>query len=169
MDGSTRISLAMLFVIWLLSGHTSSVFGNTIGRRLSCMTCVVHTGDTTQLDQFRVRQRLQFPTCPMEPVECGPHQDACVTVTMKVDHRYWIGAGCDQRVNYDYPAHKDGCAKIEVPTRIHENKYVEEGRAQQMVCLCNSNLCNSATSSRFLMPNLLIAFLLIATGILVMR
>uniref|UniRef100_A0A915DG10 Uncharacterized protein n=1 Tax=Ditylenchus dipsaci TaxID=166011 RepID=A0A915DG10_9BILA len=98
------------------------------------MTCMSFPGDTTQLDQFRVRQRLNQPSCEMEAVECSVAQDACVTVTMKVGpHRYWVGAGCDQRVNYDYPAHRDGCAKMEVSTRNYQPGWMEEGRANQMV------------------------------------
>jgi hypothetical protein len=43
-------------------------------RRLQCMTCRTVNGDTTQLDQFRVRQNLQEPWCDMEAVECAPQQ-----------------------------------------------------------------------------------------------
>lgn len=52
--------------------------------RLHCMTCIPLPGDTTQLDQFRVRHRLSHPKCRMESVECLPHHDTCVTVTMQV-------------------------------------------------------------------------------------
>lgn len=48
--------------------------------------------DTTALDQFRVRQGLPLPICEMEPVECEPHQDTCVTISMQITHRFvWGG------------------------------------------------------------------------------
>lgn len=53
-------------------------------KRLHCMTCRAVSGDTTQLDQFRVRQSLNEPWCDMEPVECAPQQDTCVTISMQV-------------------------------------------------------------------------------------
>lgn len=53
-------------------------------RTFSCMSCREMRSDTTQLDNFRVRQSLSEPFCLMEPVECAPYQDACVTITMQV-------------------------------------------------------------------------------------
>lgn len=52
--------------------------------RLQCLTCKTQKDDTTELDQFKVRQGLLDPWCDMEPVECAPQQDTCVTVTMQV-------------------------------------------------------------------------------------
>lgn len=52
--------------------------------RLQCMTCRTQPEDTTELDQFRVRQGLQDPWCDMESIECNYNQDTCVTVTMQV-------------------------------------------------------------------------------------
>lgn len=54
------------------------------GNRLHCMTCVSVHGDTTQLDQFRVRHSLTYPKCQMESVECLSHHDICVIITMQV-------------------------------------------------------------------------------------
>lgn len=73
-------------LILLLSTLNSTIARSFVGppRRLQCMTCKIVNGDTTQLDQFRVRQNLHEPWCNMEPVECAPQQDTCVTVSMQV-------------------------------------------------------------------------------------
>lgn len=75
--------LIILFII--LSNVKYFCQANIISRhRLHCMTCVPVHGDTTQLDQFRVRHRLSHPKCQMESVECLSHHDICVIVTMQV-------------------------------------------------------------------------------------
>lgn len=155
----------------------------TPAARLKCLTCVPAADDTTQLDQFRVRQRLPEPQCEMEPVECAPQQDACVTVTMQVGDtslsmvgsgtstilfvqvapkRFWIGSGCDQRVNYDIPADQDGCAELQTFTRNFQPGYMEERQAIQRVCLCTGQLCNYAARRSL---SLLVSVVLILTYI----
>ncbi|KAE9554692.1 hypothetical protein FO519_002102 [Halicephalobus sp. NKZ332] len=131
--------------------YLSSCFQEILGdyppnmRRLRCMACIPSAGDTTQLDQFRIRQKLVEPRCDMEPVLCRAEQDACATITMQVSlNRYWVGAGCDQRVNYDIPADKHGCADMATLTRNWLPGYIEERRAIQRICVCTGDLCNSS-------------------------
>lgn len=83
-DNATNIDL--IFLILLFSMFDTVVARSFVGpiRRLQCMTCKAVNGDTTQLDQFRVRQSLPDPWCDMEPIECAPQQDTCVTVSMQV-------------------------------------------------------------------------------------
>lgn len=57
--------------------------------------------------------------------------------------RFWIGSGCDQRVNYDVTADQDGgCTELQTFTRNFQPGYVEERPANQRVCLCTGQLCN---------------------------
>ncbi|CAD5218576.1 unnamed protein product [Bursaphelenchus okinawaensis] len=157
--------LSLIFSTILLSSSTSAaVHSLPLSRhsrhRLQCMTCVMVPGDTTQLDQFRVRQNLIEPWCEMEPVECAPQQDTCVTVSMQVaSRRFWMGAGCDQRVNYDIPADRDGCAELQTFTRNIQPGYMEERRAIQQVCLCSTPLCNSSQGKN-------LSYLLVVLGLL---
>uniref|UniRef100_A0A914CJX9 Protein quiver n=1 Tax=Acrobeloides nanus TaxID=290746 RepID=A0A914CJX9_9BILA len=129
----------------MIEVFNSLLMNCTAARTLYCMTCVPSITDTTQLDKFRVRQNLKEPKCEsMEPVECLPQEDTCVTITMQIaPKRFWIGSGCDQRVNYVIPAEKDGCWDL---TTLSTNRYpgfVEERRAIQRVCLCGTQFCNS--------------------------
>uniref|UniRef100_A0A914KV13 Uncharacterized protein n=1 Tax=Meloidogyne incognita TaxID=6306 RepID=A0A914KV13_MELIC len=99
----------------------------------------------------KVESGLPLPVCEMEPLECEPHQDTCVTISMQIAYRkYWVGSGCDQRVNYDFPAGgRDGC--IEKP-EIYKNflpGFMEERTSLQRLCLCSTNLCNGG-NNRFL-------------------
>uniref|UniRef100_A0A1I7RUF3 Protein quiver n=2 Tax=Bursaphelenchus xylophilus TaxID=6326 RepID=A0A1I7RUF3_BURXY len=146
---SLRLLSVIFLTILLLPPASAAVHSLPLSRhsrhRLQCMTCVMVPGDTTQLDQFRVRQNLIEPWCEMEPVECSAQQDTCVTVSMQVaTRRFWMGAGCDQRVNYDIPSDRDGCAELQTFTRNIQPGYMEERRAFQQVCLCSTPLCNSS-------------------------
>jgi hypothetical protein len=82
--------------------------------------------------------------------------------------QFWMGSGCDQRVNYDFPSGgRDGCVEMPAIYRCFEGKtfqlrkrlpilssfspirnfhpgFMEERRTLQRVCLCSGNLCNSA-------------------------
>ena len=66
-------------------------------------------------------------------------------------HRFWIGAGCDQRVNYDIPAEHSGCVDLQTFTRSIQPGYAEERRAFQQVCLCGDDFCNAASRARWLL------------------
>lgn len=67
---------------------------------------------------------------------------------MKVaPQHFWVGSGCDQRINYDYSANRDGCAEMQTFTRNFLPGYMEERRAIQKICLCTGTLCNRATKS----------------------
>ncbi|KAI6216018.1 hypothetical protein M3Y94_00453900 [Aphelenchoides besseyi] len=150
-----QLSLARLYTLLsflLILRPTNARSISNVGGlpRLQCMSCIMVPGDTTQLDQFRVRQGLSDPWCEMEPVECAPQQDTCVTVSMQVSpHRFWIGAGCDQRVNYDIPADRDGCVDLQTFTRSIQPNHVEERTAFQQVCICSDPLCNFASQRKF--------------------
>ncbi|KAL3119122.1 hypothetical protein niasHT_003905 [Heterodera trifolii] len=160
------ITLVHLFSICMVNSEPiSSSRGNgPMGRRLNCLSCVRVDGDTTTLDQFRVRHGLLQPNCDMETVQCDVHQDTCVTITMQVSQRqFWIGSGCDQRVNYDFPSGgREGCVEMPSVYRNFFPGFMEERRTLQRVCLCSANLCNSARPTaaflRFL-PVLLLATL----------
>uniref|UniRef100_A0A914XRF9 Protein quiver n=1 Tax=Panagrolaimus superbus TaxID=310955 RepID=A0A914XRF9_9BILA len=131
----------------LIKVDSGGHYGQQNMRKLTCMTCIPSKYDTTQLDQFRVRQKLPEPRCDMEPVICRAEQDACATVTMQVGiNRFWVGAGCDQRVNYDIPADKHGCAEMATLTRNWLPGYVEERRAIQKICICTGDLCNNVSN-----------------------
>ncbi|CAK5090916.1 unnamed protein product [Meloidogyne enterolobii] len=98
-----RPIFVFLPLFWLLTAGQHIVTAAALATiaRLYCMSCVKVESDTTVLDQFRVRQGLPLPVCEMEPLECEPHQDTCVTISMQITYRkYWVGSGCDQRVNY---------------------------------------------------------------------
>ena len=145
---STSRCLLLLFIH--LSFFVLKIFGDYPPnmRRLRCMTCIPSAGDTTQLDQFRIRQKLMEPRCDMEPVLCRAEQDACATITMQVAlNRFWVGAGCDQRVNYDIPADKHGCAEMATLTRNWLPGYIEERRAIQRICVCTGDLCNTSATN----------------------
>ncbi|KAI3418887.1 hypothetical protein GPALN_007985 [Globodera pallida] len=125
-----------------------------VGRRLHCLSCVRVEGDTTMLDQFRVRHGLLQPYCDMEAVQCDLHQDACVTITMQISQRrFWVGSGCDQRVNYDFPSGgREGCVEMPAVYRNFHPGFMEERRTLQRVCLCSGNLCNSAQPLKLRRP-----------------
>uniref|UniRef100_A0A914GQA5 Uncharacterized protein n=1 Tax=Globodera rostochiensis TaxID=31243 RepID=A0A914GQA5_GLORO len=107
--------------------------GAVVGRRLHCLSCVRVEGDTTMLDQFRVRHGLLQPYCDMEAVQCDLHQDACVTITMQISQRrFWVGSGCDQRVNYDFPSGgREGCVEMPAVYRNFHPGFMEERRTLQ--------------------------------------
>ncbi|CAK5111533.1 unnamed protein product [Meloidogyne enterolobii] len=148
-----RPIFVFLPLFWLLTAGQHIVTAAALATiaRLYCMSCVKVESDTTVLDQFRVRQGLPLPVCEMEPLECEPHQDTCVTISMQIAYRkYWVGSGCDQRVNYDFPIEgRDGC--IEKP-EIYRNFLpgsMEVRKSLQRLCLCSTNLCNGG-NNRFL-------------------
>uniref|UniRef100_A0A7E4ZWX8 Protein quiver n=1 Tax=Panagrellus redivivus TaxID=6233 RepID=A0A7E4ZWX8_PANRE len=142
-----HLTLLIIFLVAACLCPLTSAYYPPKVERLRCMACVPSIDDTTQLDQFRVRQKLSEPRCAMEPVKCRAEQDACATITMQVSmNRYWVGAGCDQRVNYDIPADKHGCAEMATLTRSWLPGYVEERRAIQKICVCTGDLCNAGVS-----------------------
>ncbi|KAF7634504.1 hypothetical protein Mgra_00006075 [Meloidogyne graminicola] len=146
----TRLFQRPLFIFlplfWLLTGGQHFVTAAALATiaRLYCMSCVRVESDTTVLDQFRVRQGLPLPVCEMEPLECEPHQDTCVTISMQITQRqYWVGSGCDQRLNYDFPSGgRDGCVELPAIYRNFLPGFMEERRTLQRLCLCSSSLCN---------------------------
>ena len=80
---------------------------------------------------------------------------------------FWIGAGCDQRVNYDIPADRDGCVDLQSYTRTVQyhgsERHEEERPAFQQVCICSDDFCNGSNSkalnSLFIL-SILVAFIL---------
>lgn len=77
----------LAFINLVLGRNRRYQLGDDIpNHTFSCMSCEEVRSDTTQLDNFRVRQLLTKPFCKMEPVECAPYQDACVTITMQVNN-----------------------------------------------------------------------------------
>ncbi|KAI6171469.1 hypothetical protein M3Y97_01047900 [Aphelenchoides bicaudatus] len=153
-----------LFLCTFVSGALSRSYVGP-SHRLQCLTCKTQKEDTTELDQFKVRQSLLEPWCDMEPVECAPQQDTCVTVSMQVGPRsFWIGSGCDQRVNYDIPADRDGCVDLQTFTRTIQYRHVEERPAFQRVCICSDDFCNGSAS---LKQNVFVLF--VSIGFCLMR
>ncbi|KAL3982245.1 hypothetical protein ACH3XW_46415 [Acanthocheilonema viteae] len=112
---------------------------------LTCMTCATSSSthqDAIQLDKFRIIAQLPHPSCYMEPIRCDPDQDVCVTITMNIrdDGLYWIGAGCDRQEYFQHTA----CENVRTLTRNVQLNTVQERRVLQRVCVCTFDRCNTA-------------------------
>uniref|UniRef100_A0A0R3RYA7 DOMON domain-containing protein n=1 Tax=Elaeophora elaphi TaxID=1147741 RepID=A0A0R3RYA7_9BILA len=96
------------------------------------MTCATSSSthqDAIQLDKFRIIAQLPHPSCSMEPIRCDRDQDVCVTITMNIkdDGFYWIGAGCDRQEYFQHTA----CKNIRTFTRNVQLGTVQERRVLQ--------------------------------------
>lgn len=137
--------MCLRFFLYLMYTFYLVTYALTTAKSLHCMICSKKEGDTAStLEQFRVRQDLEGSKCPMEIIKCEPYQDTCVYTITEVTYRnFWIGSGCDQRINYDVPVtEKDGCIDIKTYYRNYQPEFIEDQRVTQRICLCNENLCN---------------------------
>lgn len=112
---------------------------------LTCMTCTTSSTnhqDAIQLDKFRITAQLPRPSCSMESIRCDRDQDVCVTITMNIkgDGLYWIGAGCDRQEYFQHTA----CENVRTLTRNVQLDTVQERRVLQRVCVCTFDRCNTA-------------------------
>uniref|UniRef100_A0A1I7VDT2 C-type lectin domain-containing protein n=1 Tax=Loa loa TaxID=7209 RepID=A0A1I7VDT2_LOALO len=101
---------------------------------LTCMTCATSSSthqNAIQLDKFRIIAQLPYPGCPMEPIRCDRDQDVCVTITMNIrgDGLYWIGAGCDRQEYFQHIA----CENVRTLTRNVQLGMAQELRVLQRV------------------------------------
>ncbi|VDL64662.1 unnamed protein product [Nippostrongylus brasiliensis] len=53
---------------------------------------------------------------------------------------YWMGAGCDRRINFQHLA----CQNVRTVSRSVQLGYVQERHAMQRVCVCTRDMCNEA-------------------------
>ncbi|VDO68690.1 unnamed protein product [Heligmosomoides polygyrus] len=132
--------LLLLHLVLLIATPTTNA--------LICFTCVQSPG-TTQLDNFRVSTRLPAPVCRMEPIRCDRDQDVCVRISMHIGGgEYWMGAGCDRRVNFQHLA----CQNVRTVSRSVQLGYVQERHAMQRVCVCTRDMCNQSDGFGFTLP-----------------
>ncbi|VBB27863.1 unnamed protein product [Acanthocheilonema viteae] len=116
------------------------------------MTCATSSSthqDAIQLDKFRIIAQLPHPSCYMEPIRCDPDQDVCVTITMNIrdDGLYWIGAGCDRQEYFQHTA----CENVRTLTRNVQLNTVQERRVLQRLHRLRRPQCPKLPEFRLVM------------------